>query len=417
MKKIIVRNLAYVYGEVKPETLQKFTVYDINGREIKLYEEIDGGYAFPRAPFLPYYPIEDANWQQVHIPFKFELYGFQKDIVNGFLNSPTKNHIIQASTGSGKTIMALYIAHKLGLKTLIVVPSEVLLEQWKERVYQATGIMPSIIRQSNWDASQPITIAMLQTLVLSKYKQDFSRVFGFTIYDEVHRLGADKFSQVAKMFHDKYRLGLSATPNRKDRLDKVFKFHIGNIVSTYISLPINPRIVIVKSPYEIYDIQEYSHWAHNRFLQSIVNNKKRNLLIAKIVEKCKAEGRKTLILTDRLQHVRYLRRMFPEAGIITGSEKDFERNNDILIGTYGACGEGFDMPELEALILATPRSDVRQAVGRITRAKETPIVFDIFDMYSSYALSLLQKRLNYYKSMNLEITYGGINNESRYLPN
>ena len=34
-----------------------------------------------------------------------------------------------------------------------------------------------------------------------------------------------------------------------------------------------------------------------------------------------------------------------------------------MLGTYGMCAEGFDVPEIDTLVLASPRRDVAQAVG------------------------------------------------------
>jgi len=55
-----------------------------------------------------------------------------------------------------------------------------------------------------------------------------------------------------------------------------------------------------------------------------------------------------------------------------------------LIGTYSMCKEGFDQPTLNTLLMATPRPDIDQIVGRILRTEKSvrtthPLIIDIVD--------------------------------------
>jgi hypothetical protein len=57
-----------------------------------------------------------------------------------------------------------------------------------------------------------------------------------------------------------------------------------------------------------------------------------------------------------------------------------DENIQILLGTYGICGEGFDWPGLNAVLMATPRNDIRQAVGRVLGERVgalRPLIVDI----------------------------------------
>jgi superfamily II DNA or RNA helicase len=75
----------------------------------------------------------------------------------------------------------------------------------------------------------------------------------------------------------------------------------------------------------------------------------------------------------------------------------------IILATYAMASEGLDIKTLTSLVLATPKSDVCQSVGRILRSKhESPLVIDIVD--DNPALnSQYHKRLTYYSSKNYEI--------------
>ena len=42
-------------------------------------------------------------------------------------------------------------------------------------------------------------------------------------------------------------------------------------------------------------------------------------------------------------------------------------NKSVVLGTYNMASEGMDIPSLDTVILASPRSDIRQSIGRILR--------------------------------------------------
>jgi superfamily II DNA or RNA helicase len=75
---------------------------------------------------------------------------------------------------------------------------------------------------------------------------------------------------------------------------------------------------------------------------------------------------------------------------------------DVLLGTYGMCSEGFDVPELDLLVLASPKSDIVQSVGRILRVKpedrpRPPLVVDIVDELDAFRNQARRRRAHYKK--------------------
>ena len=76
-----------------------------------------------------------------------------------------------------------------------------------------------------------IVLSMVQSLSMKKnMKKILFDSFGLAVFDECHHLGAEVFSKSMQKVSSKYMLGLSATPNRKDGLTKVFEWYIGPIV-------------------------------------------------------------------------------------------------------------------------------------------------------------------------------------------
>lgn len=426
MRVISVRHEALV-DSLPNEWKKKLTFRITNmvteeAKEFYEFRETDKGIWIPRA-FVPELitRIEEAGWDKVDIPFKGTLKPYQEELVNTFLNS-NKNGIISAGTGSGKTVMGLYIAHKIGLKTLVIVPTDRIFHQWINRCKTFCGFTPSIIRGNILEYDKPITIAMLQTLAIGKRidKKVLYKEFGLTIYDEVHRLPTEKFSIVARMFWDKYRLGLSATPTRKDGLHNLFFYHIGDIKCKYYYTSLKPKVYMLKYiDYETSAVgcMNGSKLNTARYLNRLVEIGSRNKLIAYYIYLGYKKNRKILMLTDRLEHIDKIKRLLRQLGIseeeigyITGAVK--EVGKPILLATYGSAGLGLDIPELDYLVLATPRTDIRQAIGRVLRPKKvTPIIVDIVDNVSEVMRKYGKVRHGFYNRLGCSITEAYINKE------
>jgi superfamily II DNA or RNA helicase len=75
----------------------------------------------------------------------------------------------------------------------------------------------------------------------------------------------------------------------------------------------------------------------------------------------------------------------------------------VIIATYAMASEGLDIKTLTTLILASPKTDVCQSVGRILRQKHSsPLVIDIIDAHDIF-MSQWYKRRKYYKSQNYKV--------------
>ena len=86
----------------------------------------------------------------------------------------------------------------------------------------------------------------------------------------------------------------------------------------------------------------------------------------------------------------------------------------IIIGTYAMASEGLDIKTLTTLIMATPKTDVCQSVGRILRTKHIqPVVIDIIDTHTIFK-NQWKKRLAYYKKQNYKII---LSNQIDYIEN
>lgn len=339
----------------------------------------------------------------------------QADAINTYLaalgNEQPYGGILQAVTGAGKTVMALDIACRLNLKTLIVVPRSSLVEQWRQQILRWTDCEESDIGliqgQTRQYRGKKFTIAMIHTLAqqYERYERTIFHEFGTVIFDECHVVGAETFSQVAPLFRCQYRVGLSATPRRQDGMDNVFYWHIGPIVSRFTKLQAKPRVRVFN-----YRGADTTHsgcvWGGNlnlgRYLNRIGRSYPRLQLVAKIVKTLDEKNHEILVLSDRIHQLRSLRHELvtkhgvndADIGFLIGGRKELHKR--IILGTYGSAGMGVDIPRLTALVLASPRADIEQAVGRVLR-QGTPIIVDIVDMASTIMEGWHRARCKYYR--------------------
>jgi superfamily II DNA or RNA helicase len=77
----------------------------------------------------------------------------------------------------------------------------------------------------------------------------------------------------------------------------------------------------------------------------------------------------------------------------------------IVIATYAMAAEALDIKTLTTLIMATPKTDIEQSVGRILREKHSnPVVVDIVDSHDLFK-NQWKKRKTFYKRENYKIIY------------
>jgi superfamily II DNA or RNA helicase len=341
---------------------------------------------------------------------------YQKNVINDIHQEITKNDSCMAClyTGWGKTFASLYIAHLLGVKTLIIVNKEALLEQWKEQIIKFTGIIPGIIQGTVINTEQKICIGMIQSISMKEYTNVFND-FGFTIYDETHHYCSKVFSNVFFKIRTKYNLGLTATIKRADKLEYVLEWFLGKIAVDIKLLIIEPEIHI----YNFYDYKENTIKFNVNgkinspaSLTTITEHESRTNFILKIIKDMYNCNRKILVLTDRKAHCEYIKNMLNDVsvGIYYGGMKmeELKKSNEcrIIVATYQMASEGYDNPELDTLILASPKCNVEQAVGRILRKKNknNPVVVDINDCISIFN-NWNKKRQSFYKSRKFKINY------------
>jgi superfamily II DNA or RNA helicase len=261
-------------------------------------------------------------------------------------------------------------------------------------------------RDQEPNGSEDVVITMVQSIMGRDYDGSCYEGFGTIITDEVHRFSAPLWSNAIGRFDARYRVGLTATPDRSDGLERVFMSHIGSIEHEVRGNLLSADIYPIEFNYT-YPMKDYILWdgqvSISKLITVLAKDDMRSEVIIDYAVRSLMTGRKVLILCDRRQHVTYLAfkcserleslralredmpkdlRVAAYLGGMKASEREDAEGADLIIGTYSMAQEGLDIPRLDTLFLASPKTNVTQAIGRILRPhpdKKKPVVLDFID--------------------------------------
>ena len=409
------------YGFAKKN--RKFSIYMENGDYIaipKYYGLEKFGLPLINRLETYKYPIQDIKYIGLLRPH-------QETIVNNVITGMNKHRggLLLAGCGLGKTNMAIYIACYYKLKTLFIVHKTFLKNQIIDRIKSTTNVKNiGIIQQKKVKTDYPFVVAMVHSLVKRDYDDAIFKDFGMIIIDEVHHMGAKNFSKVYQKIGAKYMLGISAERKRRDGLYKIINWYMGPILHAEEQKP-NDMVVVKKFYYRTSN-KERSMIIKNKYtgepdrstmVTNLVHIKKRNRFIIKLIEELYDEGKNILCLTGRIMQVNLFYKLLEQNEYLKGQVGKYlggmsedklaeSATKQIILGTYSMAEEGLDIGNLNVVILCTPKSAIKQSVGRILRKdvyEEHPIVIDIVDEDNTVLKRQQNARDQYYRRQKFHI--------------
>lgn len=353
-----------------------------------------------------------------------EYYGFEID--------GNRRFVLGNFTVTHNTVLSLNIISRLKKKAFIIVHKEFLMNQWIERIQQflpkarVGKIQGQIIDTDDKD----IVIGMLQSLSMKEYPSSLFESFGLTIIDEVHHISSEVFSNSLFKLVTKYMLGLSATMNRKDGTTKVFKMFLGDVI--FKGKRDEAREVVVRAIDYYVNDEEFNHEvtdfrgnpAYSTMISKLCEYNRRSEFILMVLSDMLIENsnQQIMILAHNKNLLKYLHdavkhRNIASVGYYVGGMKEAAlketESKKIVIATYSMAAEALDIKSLTTLIMATPKTDIEQSIGRILREKHSqPIVVDIIDSHSIFQ-NQWKKRRAFYIKENYKIIH---TNNSKYNP-
>jgi len=364
-------------------------------------------------------PKSDASFWK----FQGSIRESQKEVIKSF----TKDGVISLQTGGGKTVCGLYIASTLQVPTLVLVHNTFLKDQWIERI--STFLPNARVGNVQGDKidieNRDIVVAMLQSVSMKNYPPNTFARFGFLIVDECHHIASESFSQAIPKLTCEHMLGLSATPERKDKLMHVINWFLGPILyKSDTSDKVDEKVLVEVHEFEPPDYA-YNDIIYNSsgvmftslMINKVVEYEPRNKLLIELLKDIFEDlDRQILVLTDRVDHTKTLFDLLPthiqEESCVLGRNVKADQRAEwcstkrILLATYSMCKEGFDVSTLNTLLIATPRPDVDQIVGRILRTDKTTRKIDplIIDVVDPAFRRQFQARNQLYKQRNYVVT-------------
>lgn len=370
--------------------------------------------------------IKIAKGDDINIQFNGTLRDYQIPVIDKYINYIKSveqgGGLLDLPCAWGKTSAALYIVSQLKKKTIVIVHKEFLMNQWIERIQQFLPnarigkIQGQIVDIDNKD----IVLGMLQSLSMKDYPSSMFDSFGFTIIDEVHHISSETFSCALFKLVTKYMLGLSATMNRKDGTTKIFKMFLGDIIEKVVrkgEYDVIVRGIHYKTNDDEFNETVYDYRGNPQFstmITKLCSYSHRSEFILKILVDMLRENsaQQIMILAHNKNLLKYLYdaisfRKIATVGYYVGGMKEAalkeSETKQIIIATYSMAAEALDIRTLTTLIMATPKTDIEQAVGRILREKHSqPVVVDIIDSHDIFARQWI-KRKKFYKSQNYKI--------------
>jgi superfamily II DNA or RNA helicase len=349
-----------------------------------------------------------------------DYYGFEID--------GNRRFVLGDFSVTHNTVMALKIISILQQKTLIIVHKEFLMNQWIDRAEEfLPGVKIGKIQGAVFDVEgKDIVLGMLQTLYDRAFPENAFDSFGLTIVDEVHRIGSVQFSKTLLRTITSNMLGISATVDRKDKLTKVLYMFIGPKIYSEDREdddPVCVRALEYISSDPSFNETEYDFRGQAKYstmISKLSGFTRRSEFIVKVLVDLIAESTlkesnaQIMLLSHNRSLLKYLHdaivhRNFATVGYYVGGMKQTAlqetEGKQIVLATYAMAAEALDIKSLSVLVMATPKTDITQSVGRILRVRhDNPIVVDIVDRHDIFQNQWHQRR-RFYKKCNYRILY------------
>lgn len=352
--------------------------------------------------------LDERTWPTVTAmaPLWPKAQGFLRDYQVEAVDAVARGRqgVVVAPCGAGKTMIGVGIIARAATRAVVLCHTQDLVDQWVERIQGRLGINAGVLGAGEHDV-QTVTVAMVQTLIQADRAeiQALARGVGLLILDEAHHCPAETFRSVVEHFPARYRVGLTATPERSDGLTSVMYWTLGGILHRVT----HARLVKcgALAPAEVRPVETRFEWvagedgeSWNDLAEALVENDERNGLICDLVAREYAAGHVVLVLSGRVEHCGELARLLCARGVpaiaATGKSKKADRQRAIEDVRAGAlrvlcastiADEGLDIPSLTRVVQAFPsRAQGRaiQRLGRLMRpqpGKPTPVLYDIVD--------------------------------------
>ena len=153
--------------------------------------------------------------------------GYQEEALQAWKKNRGRG-VVVLPTGAGKTEVALSCIADRRRSTLVVAPTLDLVRQWHQALRSRFGAEVGVVGGGEYTVL-PLTVTTYDSAWA--HMEHLGNRFGLIVFDEVHHLVSESYALAARLCLAPYRLGLSATPERRDGRDALLDELIGPIVA------------------------------------------------------------------------------------------------------------------------------------------------------------------------------------------
>jgi len=301
--------------------------------------------------------------------------------------------LLRASTGSGKTCIALAVLPQLGQRSLVILRDTNLLVQWKERAQAELGLSAKeigIVAGGKRKVGKRLTLALQQSLYSAKFPlAEFAKQFGTVMIDEVHEAAARTVNETIDAFPARARLGFSADVTRKDKKEFLIHDLFGPVIyeigrhkleAEGHVCPVVVRLVPTEFAADWYVNAPAEERDFIRLIREMSEDVERNTVLRSVILELVHAGRvPALVFTHLRDHAKQLAQYWlpadnvPAGLMIGGKPEEFAEYKSALttgsikvaVGTFKAIGQGLDLPNVLAGVCSTPIGSNRQFFGQV----------------------------------------------------
>lgn len=401
------------------------TLREVKVKEIQVLKRRGSGFL---APYFAYHWVsrvaskngyslrDEVDWPsgEIHPVKSFSLYDFQEAAVEKWEDSGKFGTVVMP-TGAGKTYVGLEAIFRTSRSTLICVVTEEMVSQWSQLIREKLSMNPGVFSGRRKEV-RPVTVGIYNSI--AKHMDSLYDKFSLVIFDEVHHVPASTFKEVAFRSKAKYRLGLSATPERADGNDHlifltsgeiVYKISFQELLARGFLAPVRHHVIYV-------DLSEEERRKMERELSSARTEEERKIIekkyalrarekvkeVLRIMEEVK--GRKVLVFTEYVDQAEEIYRELRGKGyrveLMIGKTSNrseifekFRRGEINIIVTTRVLDEGIDVPDADVAVIVSgsgSRRQMAQRVGRIVRGAPGKVA----DVYEIITRGTVEEKLS-----------------------
>jgi len=357
-----------------------------------------------------------------------------------------KSGVLVSPTGTGKTLLACRIGANFGRFIGWFAYAGHMVDNAVEHAKSVLGLSDDqigLVQEDRCDLGRPFTVMMIQSLLARRYPDELYEQMGFIISDEVHRYGAAQWRKVIAQFPAKFRLGVSADPERTDGLGPLIDWtfgRVGHVAKRIRNEDVKPPSVVGIKWDKRYADEAYCSWVKDdngewspgdphptKYDKVLAKDLERSEMLAVEIVNAAVKDRALLVFSKLTAHLKTLRKLtnielesrgiIPSTSLLISSKKKGDARKkereaalkaQVIFTTFAMARDALNVPKLDTMFFATPPGNALQPIGRLREKSEDhdrkPLL--VVDCYENVAFAIrkFRRRVGQYQTLGLPVT-------------